>query len=93
MTKYLTSRIALLRSGKSLEISSDEFLPDYVSILQLARDLLEKDGVEDFLAKAVFIFDDCLVAGLFMVATICRERKLRRQAIDLLDRRPRREGL
>jgi intergrase/recombinase len=42
---------------------------------------------------AVFIFDDGLLARLNQVATRCRNNGVRRRALRLLQKHPRREGL
>ena len=89
MIKYLSSRIAIPQH----EALSDEFLSDYISIFNLARELLEMDDRSRSPGRPLFIFDDSLVAGLFLVATRCRNRKVRRDVIELLRRHPRREGL
>lgn len=93
MIKYLSSRVALLGSLQESNPYEDKLLPDYISIVKLAGNLLKGGSRNLSRGKPIFIFDDSLVAGLFLVATRCRERTVRRQAIDLLQRYPRREGL
>ena len=93
MIKYLSSRVAVPRLVQHCDTYQDGFLQDYIAVVELARDLLEADDRNHIRGKPIFIFDDSLVAGLFFVATRCRERIVRRQAIDLLRHYPRREGL
>jgi hypothetical protein len=93
MIKYLSSRIAVPRLVQPCDTYEDDSLPNYITIVDLARGLLEAEHKNQPPARPMFIFDDSLVAGLFLVATRCRDSIVRRQAIDLLQRYPRREGL
>lgn len=92
MIKYLSWRFTLPRL-EQCDTYEDEFLPGYITVVDLAQGLLEADLTNRIKDKPIFIFDDRLVAGLFLVATGCRERRVRRQAINLLRKYPRREGL
>jgi hypothetical protein len=66
---------------------------DHVQAVDLARQILEKDGRSSVPGKAVFTFDTTVIMGLFLVATSRPEIAIRRQAIGLLLKYPRREGL
>jgi hypothetical protein len=90
MIKFLSSTIATALQG-SKEAHCDVFLQDFIMLVDLARDLLENSPSDQ--RRAVVLFDDSLVASLFNVATRCRERGVRKEAIELLQRYPRREGL
>ena len=59
-------------------------------IIELAQDLI--DNASNTLRKAVFNFDMTLGVSLFSVAHVCRDPKVRRSAIELLNRFPRREA-
>jgi hypothetical protein len=66
---------------------------DYIRVVELAREILETDGRSSIPGKPVFTFDTTVVVGLLMVATTCPQIVIRRQAIALLQKYPRREGL
>lgn len=118
---------ALFWSGFSLsEQIFDNFLADFKSIVELAREIvvdeelslaakkcgnamnchhrergMQTNGLhhhpyeEDHYShiKASFALDLGIVPPLFVVATKCRDRKVRREAIRLLMSSPRREGM
>jgi len=81
MIRYLPARFKL---------ASD--LRDYYRLIELAREILEADrrGIP---GKAIFTFETTVVVGLLIVATSALEIEVRRQAIALLVKYPRREGL
>jgi hypothetical protein len=88
------------RCNPSLMDSDDKFAGDFRQILELAEEVVaaEKSGPaykENWYAqtKASFTLGIGIVQPLYIVATTCRDRKLRRDAIRLLMHRPRREGL
>jgi hypothetical protein len=56
MIKYLSSRFALPRLHDS-DTSVDGFLSDYVTVVNLARDLLEAELTKGVNEKPIFIFD------------------------------------
>ena len=90
MLKYLAACLSLP------EYLNQNILRDAISVVDMARDLLEPDILSEKTrnrAQAIFTFDDCLVGGLFLVATRCRDRVVRREALKLLNKHPRREGL
>lgn len=82
MLRYIRSRAKLI---------SDPL--DYVRLVELAREILETDAQISIPGKAVFIFETTVLIGLLIVATTCPQVALRRQAIGLLLKYPRREGL
>jgi hypothetical protein len=69
---------------------SDHFLQDYMDIIKLARELI--DNPKPALRNAIFSFDTTLGVSIFSLSRLCKDRKLRREAIDLLHRCPQREG-
>jgi hypothetical protein len=73
------------------EISSEPRY--YHRVVELAREILETDGRSAVPGKAVFTFETMVVIGLLVVATTCPEVDVCRQAIALLSKHPRREGL
>ena len=82
-----------MAQGQNLEAPCDMFYHDFTKIVDLAQDCLERSCLSTTPGKAIFVFDDSLVAGLFLVATRCRVPLLRRRTIYLLRQYPRREGL
>jgi hypothetical protein len=93
MLKYLSTRIAIENSSVSSETSSDALHAYYIQSVGLARDLLESHSRTQSLGKATFVFEENIICALFQVATKCRECLVRREAISLLRKYPRREGL
>jgi hypothetical protein len=84
-------RVLSCRAGRSQltpesELYSDDFLPDYVYIIQLARELI--NDPKTTLKKTIFGFDIILSHSIFSLSRLCREPTVRRQAIDLLHRCP-----
>lgn len=82
MLRFLPSRF---------KVASDP--QDYIRVVELAREILETDGRSSVPGKAVFTFETTVVVGILMVATTCPQISVRRQAIELLLKYPRREGL
>ena len=91
MIEYLSTNLTVLLSGQNHETCCDDFLQDHIEILGLARDLFEM--CPNPRGKSIFVFDGSNVSALFIVATRCRDSVVRREAIDLLRKHPRREGL
>jgi len=69
------------------------FLPTYSRIIWLLKEVLEGLGEQQGQGKIVFVFEESIVLNLFHVAVQCREGCIRRKAIDLLWKYPRREVL
>jgi hypothetical protein len=65
----------------------------YHRMVELAREILETAGRSVVPGKVVFTFETTMVIGLLVVATRCPELDVCRQAIALLSKHPRREGL
>jgi len=85
----VTTKIMLLSSVSSEECYLDRFLPQYRSIVSLARRISEN---EIFQAKS-YTFDLGIVYPLFVVSKWCRHPEVRREAIELLRKTDRREGI
>jgi hypothetical protein len=69
-------------------------------LIDMARQILEHERQDGGIDRATATcttptcnFDDSIVLALFIVATRCRHRLARREAIALLQKHPRREGL
>jgi hypothetical protein len=92
MIQYISSQIMTHLPGQNYETYYDKFHEDMATLVNLSCDLLERYPVTSS-KKAIYTFDDGVVQGLFLVATRCRDRHLRRSAIQLLVKHPRREGL
>jgi hypothetical protein len=103
---YLMTRICLVTNFLTSEDKFD-IMPRMDEIVTLAKELvyIEKQGPssgkfhsaqgknDDSHTRASFSIEFGIVAPLFVVATQCRDRMLRRQAIQLLMSQPRREGM
>lgn len=74
----------------STECYYDQYHDAAQKLVALARELLESQSSAS--KRAVFTFDDGVVAGLFVVGVRCRDPVLRREALALLLDHPRREG-
>jgi len=76
-----------------VEMFTDDHHADFVQTVDLAQGLLEVYDSGSRPGKAVFVFDYNIVTSLFVVGTRCRDLVVRRMAIGLLMKYPRREGL
>jgi hypothetical protein len=94
MMKALSAKFAFAPTAQGGETYADAFLDDYVQIVELATNVLEQSVDQDktTLRKVVFNFDVSIVVPIFIVALRCRDCKVRREAIELLWKYPRREG-
>jgi hypothetical protein len=94
MMKALSAKFVFAPISEGGETYADAFFDDYVQIVDLATNVLEQSADEDETArrKVVFNFDVNIVVPLFIVSLRCRDCKVRREAIELLWRYPRREG-
>ena len=93
MIQALGSSVGTSSPGQNDEGYCDQFREEHIMTVNLARECLETFADKKTCGKAVFVFDDTLVASLFLVATRCRDCGVRKPAIELLQRHPRREGL
>ena len=69
--------------------SDSQTIADSQQLVELAKEILEPGNVNH---QPVFSFDGSLLSSIFGVATRCRIRRIRRDAIQLLKIYPRREG-
>ena len=92
MIQYVSANLMCVPPEEESEMIFDQYTSQYRTLVYLSRELLETFP-RTKARKAVFSFDDGLVASLFSAATRCRDRNIRRQAIKLLVEHPRREGL
>ena len=80
------------------ESSYDIFLPEFKLLVEYATILLEiqdqeRGAINTSTAAGSFSFEIGLIPPLFLVTLKCRDTTLRYQALDLLERYPRREGV
>ena len=72
----------------------DQFLPEFRAIVSLAQTLFRILARNPTLSqKGGFSLDIGIVPPLYIVCKFCRDSKLRREAIALIDLCPRREGV
>jgi hypothetical protein len=92
--QYLTSIIVLSLSVEKTECACDRFLDEYITIIDHAEAVLEAthNRSASGSSRAMFAFDCNLIWSLKLVGTKCRDRKVRRRAIGLMRKYPRREG-
>ena len=86
------SEVFLASSFSTLELSYDQFLPQFRQIVDLTESIYDK-VVHGNQGHLVYHFDFGIVAPLFLTATKCRDRVVRRKAIRFLKAAPLREGV
>ncbi|PWY82992.1 hypothetical protein BO70DRAFT_387133 [Aspergillus heteromorphus CBS 117.55] len=89
------TRIYLSLDPSKGELAHDDLIDDYADMLQLAGEILD-DAMQsriDSPAQPTFRLAATVIEPLFLIASRCREPTLRRQALQLLKRHPRREGI
>ena len=93
--RYKTTMIALSSSLMEGELQYDRFTDLFKDILELAEMMINAfdKSTDHRYNRASFTFDSGVIGSLYVVATKCRNRIMRRQAIDLLLTKPRREGI
>ena len=82
MIRYLIARINLSRRPSESELSADVFLRDFKLAVTLSREIISH--AKTTVHKTLFDFDVALGTGVFVLARVCREPKVRRDAIQLL---------
>ena len=87
----LTTQILLASLLHTTECAIDIFLPEFKSIVSLARSFLKQDPPPA--RQPAFSIDFGILTGLYIVCIMCRDRNTRRDAISILRTHPRREGL
>ena len=86
--RHRTGYIALACSQSANQIVYDAYTDDFRQIVQIAKVLHTQPS-----NTAVFTFDLRYIPQLYFTAIRCRNRVIRRQAIELLLSRPYREGV
>jgi hypothetical protein len=86
MIRALNCRSNLTRRPPESELYADVFLRDFMLMIELARDLI--DNANNTPKKAIFNFEITLGISLFHIASACRDPKIRRLAIGLLNQFP-----
>ncbi|KAL3426397.1 C6 zinc finger domain protein [Phlyctema vagabunda] len=89
--RYQATVIALSTHSAGGEMQYDRLTSVYEEMVTLAAQILAHSPATRH--EAVFTLDHGVVATLFGVASKCREPAVRRRAIELLELKPRREGL
>jgi hypothetical protein len=84
----ITTALSLADHLSTSELHWDALLPEMKSLVYLSKKLLENPGY----VRGQFAFDMGLIYPLIMPTLNCRDRKLRREAIDLLEETPWREA-
>jgi len=84
----ITTALSLADHLSTSELHWDALLPEMKSIVYFSKKLLEHPAY----VKGQFAFDMGLIYPLIFPALNCRDRKLRREAIDLLSEDPWREA-
>lgn len=86
MIRALICRSNLSQRPVESEMHTDTFLRDYMLMIGLARDLI--DNANSTPKKAIFNFEITLGISIFHIASACRDPKVRRLAIGLLNQFP-----
>lgn len=74
------------------DTSYDAYYEQFQEIINLAKILIGQEKAAD-VQHATFTFDDPIISSLYVVVLKCRHPIIRRQAIAMLESRPRREGV
>jgi len=74
------------------EMLWDEFLPEFTELVTHVKRFTELETREDP-KTPIFTLEIDIIVPLYFVAAKCRDGKLRREAIDLLNARERQEGI
>jgi UDP-glucose 4-epimerase len=80
--KVLSCRAALSQRPSASELYGNDFLRDYIKVIELARELIDNSKIT--LRNAIFSFDITLGVSIFSLSRLYREPIVRRQAIELL---------
>jgi hypothetical protein len=83
-------KLSFIAATFSDECTIDRFLPDFHAMVDLGNEIA-KDRV--FAGQNVFCFDAGIVSSLRLVCRLCRQPKVRRDAIALMRRFSATEGL
>lgn len=75
------------------EMSYDEITPKFQEVVDLVKILIDHESTLDVTKTAKFTFEGTIVSSMYAVALKCRDPSVRRQAISILESRPRREGV
>ena len=90
--RFKTALVALLSLQGDDEMQYDNFGPLFQDIIDLCKLVIASFSSEKYY-KATFTYDHGVIGPLYIVATKCRRRLMRRQAISMLLETPRREGI
>ncbi|KAH6669547.1 hypothetical protein B0J14DRAFT_657642 [Halenospora varia] len=90
MARFLPSKFKISPKVPNSEMDADVYMHEYETIVELCRQVIEPPNQTP--ARAVFNLEINMALCLFVVARRCREPVLRRKAITLLRKHPRREG-
>lgn len=89
--RHITSYVVLKTDRTSDEMIYDRYAPEFAQMVSLALNILRVMAGQGKAAR--FSFDLIVIPSMYLVGMKCRIRSTRRQAIELLLSRPRREGI
>jgi hypothetical protein len=90
---YCYIRAKTLEVPLSSEMIWDDYLPQFDAAVKLARDFLDTaEAGERQLAYPFFSLHIGIIPPLYLIATKCRDPRIRHEALDLLQRCKHREG-
>lgn len=95
MIAALATRTNNAAAFTDTEMAWDEYRSDFATVVKYSRVLLETLEEEKACASPglMFSFDLGVLAPLYITITKCRDREVRQDAIELLLKYPRREGI
>ncbi|KAL2068051.1 hypothetical protein VTL71DRAFT_16149 [Oculimacula yallundae] len=91
--RYWSSSTVLSGTFGLPESAFDGFNINFATAVDLARTLQDHETSQNQRQTVTFTIDGCICPSLYAVAIKCREPRIRAAAIELLEKRPRREGL
>jgi hypothetical protein len=75
------------------EMGYDEVTPKVQEVVDLANELIELEAANETTNAAKYTFEGAIIASAWSVSLKCRDPSVRRQAIAIMESRPRREGV
>lgn len=94
LLKIRANVLTILLYGElaTTEMAYDSFMPEFERIVNLAKTFLDHPCAPTLLLEGGFNWNQGLIFPLLLVAAKCRDKSMRRMAVDLMRRKPWREG-
>jgi hypothetical protein len=90
---YTSTTIIKAASLYNHDLEYDKYIPDFERVIILAESLIESQTIATDKGTLLYSFEMNILPPLHYCSTRCRDPKLRRRALALLEDSPRREGM